>query len=198
MSASATFTGFDPLTPASRDVNVYRMFPQINRDEDDTRDLERWSNVLQDVIELLLYDIDRWTEVFDIDRAPEDFVDAILADLGNPFRFDLTLTQKRKLGKVLVEIYKLKGTEPGVCNVLHFFLGVQCDVVEYHDQDGIWSLGESELGIDSYLGLDESRSRYSFDVEVDTTLTDDQRRIVREIVDYMKPAHTHHIRTVEP
>ena len=47
------------------------------------------------------------------------------------------------------------------------------------------------------LGTDESRLLYSFDILTDVILTDDQRRRIAQIVDYMKPAHTHHVRTVD-
>jgi len=199
MSVTTTFIGFDPPKPARRSFDVYRLFPKINREEDATKDLLRWANVLNEVIELLLYDVDTWVEIFDINRAEEQFVDALLEALGNPFSFDIDLNKKRKLGLLLVEIYKLKGTEPGICNTLRFFLGVECQIVEFNDSpEDTWNLGDSELGVGTYLGLDSSRARYSFDVLLDRALTDQERRIVEEIVDYMKPAHTHLINIVEP
>ena len=199
MSVTTTFTGFDPPKPARRSFDVYRMLAQINRDEDATRDLLRLANIINEVIELLLFDIDRWIDIFDINRADETFVDLLLDSLGNPFAFDLDLNKKRKLGLILVEIYKLKGTEPGICNTLRFFLGLECDLVEFNDSsDDTWILGESELGVGSFLGLDTQRAKFAFNVIVDRALTAQERLIVNEIVDYMKPAHTHHILTVEP
>ena len=41
------------------------------------------------------------TEVFDLERAPEVFLDLILADLGNPFPFDLDELDKRRLDSIL-------------------------------------------------------------------------------------------------
>ena len=197
MSAQTIFPGFQPAVPARRSFDVYRMFPRINRDADASQDLLRFSNVMNEVIAWLLADIDRWTEIFDIDRALERFVDVILVDLGNPFAFDLTLNQKRKLAKVLVRIYKLKGTDVGIIAALRFFLGVEALIIEYNDEDA-WVLGEDELGIGTFLGTSILRAIYSFDVEVDRVLTDAERDQLREIVDYMKPGHTHHINTIEP
>lgn len=197
MAATTTFIGFQPPIPARRKFDLYRMFAQWNRDTDASLDLLRFSNILNEVAAWLLADIDSWVDIFDIDRASEDFIDAILADLGNPFAFDLTLIQKRKLAKVLVRIYKLKGTEPGVVTTLRFFLGVESDLIEFNDED-TWVLGDDELGVETFLGTDDQASIYSFDVEVDRVLTEEERRLLREIVDYMKPGHTHHIRTIEP
>ncbi len=38
-------------------------------------------------------------------------VDAMLADLGNPFRFELGELQKRRLASVLVDMYRQKGAD---------------------------------------------------------------------------------------
>lgn len=197
MAATTTFIGYQPSIPARRQFDLYRMFAQWNRDTDASLDLLRFSNILNEIVAWLLASVDLWVDIFDIDRAPEEFVDVILADLGNPFAFDLTLNQKRKLAKVLAQIYKLKGTEPGIVAVLRFFLGVESELIEFNDED-TWILGDDELGIGTFLGPSDQRSLYSFDVEVDRALTDEERRILREIVDYMKPGHTHHIRTIEP
>lgn len=194
---SSSFVGYAPPTPWNRVWDYYRMLPRLNRDEDTSQDLLRFVRCLQEVGDLLLYDIDRWVDIFDLDRCPEIFLDAILADLGNPFAFDLTIAEKRKLARILVPIYKLKGTNIGVESVLRFFLDVTATVQEHYDGFG-WRLGDSELGIDTWLGLDDRRSIYSFDVVVDRVLTDSERDLLRDIVDYMKPPHTHHIRTVEP
>jgi hypothetical protein len=59
-------------------------------------------------------------------------------------------------------------------------------------------LGESELDVDWELGPSDRFSRYAFDVEVARALTDHERQIVREIVEWSKPAHTHFVELVEP
>ena len=197
MAAVATFVGFTPPQPDGRDFEIFRLFPQINREEDETRDLLRFANVMQELFNLVLADIDRFVDIFDVDRAPEGFLDAMLADLGNPFSFDLDANGKRKLIRVLVGIYRLKGTTPGVVNTLRFFLGLESAVVDFNDEDQ-WVLGESELGTETFLGVDDLFAIYSFDVEVDRVLTPDERDLVRTIVDFIKPAHTHHINTLEP
>jgi hypothetical protein len=86
-------------------------------------------------MDLLLADVDRWPDVFDLERAPEPFVDLILADLGNPFPFELDAMGKRRLAS---------------------------------------------------------------NVEVARLLTDRERRQLRAIVEYLKPAHTHFVDLVEP
>lgn len=59
-------------------------------------------------------------------------------------------------------------------------------------------LGEALLGEDWVLGPGTSFSAYAFEVVVPRVLEDEERRRLRLIVEYMKPAHTHFVRLVEP
>lgn len=198
---SAGFTGFEPAKPDGRNFSLWLMVPRINRREDETRDLAKFIACLQEVLDLLLWQVDAWTDILDPDTAPEAAVDAMLADLGNPFAFDLSLTQKRLLLSVLVSIYKGKGVAPGIRNVVRFFLGLEITITAYTDVGMV--LGESELGSDGTdgtweLGPSGSFARYAFNVVVPRVLTDTERSQIRTLVEYMKPSHTHFVELVEP
>jgi hypothetical protein len=134
--------------------------------------------------------------VIDPDLAAELFLDLMLLDLGNPFPFDLSLVDKRRLLNVLVAIYREKGTAVGIKNAIRFFLGLEVDVIAYSGEALV--LGESLLGEDWVLGPAGSFAAYSFEVVVPRALAAEGRRRLRAIVDYMKPAHTHLARIVEP
>jgi len=194
----ADFVGFiPPGRPKQRSFELLRLLPEINRRQDLTGDLKRLMAVLQDVLELLLSEVDRFTDIIDPDRAPEAFLDLMLADLGNPFAFDLSELQKRRLVSVLVQIYKQKGSAAGIRNAIRFFLGVDVTAIDaFHGTTLV--LGESELGVDWELGPIDQFALYSFDISVNRTLTDAERRQTREIVDFMRPAHTHFIDLIEP
>lgn len=194
----ATFAGFvPPGRPKARSFELLRLLPEINRQEDVTGDLRRLMGVLQDVTELLLSDIDRFTDILDPDLAPEAFLDLMLEDLGNPFAFDLSELQKRRLVSILVQIYKQKGTTVGIRNAIRFFLGVDVTAIDaFHGTTLV--LGESELGVDWELGPTSRFSLYAFDLTVSRALIDTERRQIRQIVDFMRPAHTHFIDLIEP
>lgn len=189
--------GFRPARPDARRFDLWSMLPKHNRREDQTGDLWRFIACLQEVTDLLLAEVDRFTEVFDIERAPEVFVDLILADLGNPFPFDLDELGKRRLASVLVEMYRQKGTARGIINAVRFFLGVEIQAVTAYAGEAL-VLGESELGVDWILGPSIRFALYAFDVLVDVPLTDAQRSQLRAIVEYLKPAHTHFVNLIEP
>jgi phage tail-like protein len=192
----ADFSGWVCPAPADRRFDLWRMIPRINRDEDVTRDLYKFIAILQEVVNLELCLIDRWTDILDVDIAAERYLDQMLITLGNPFDFDLDVDGKRKLVRILVAIYKLKGTAPGIISTIRFFLGLEVTVEAYTSIG--WILGEDLLGESTILGPGTSRERYSFDVIATVFLTDEQRTLIRKLVDYMKPAHTHLINIVEP
>lgn len=194
---TTTFLGFRPPMPATRRFDLWSMLPRHNRRTDATGDLWRFIACLQEVVDLLLAEVDRYPDIFDLERAPEGFLDLILRDLGNPFPFELDELGKRRLAAVLVEMYRQKGTAFGVENAIRFFLGIDITAItEFTGTTLI--LGESELGIDWELGPSDLFARYAFDVEVDEPLSDTERNQIRAIVDYLKPAHTHFVDLIEP
>lgn len=198
-SNTADFTTPGMGFPATRRFDLWHMLPEANRrrDREGTGDLLKFITCLQEIVDLLLGATDRWSEILDIDLAPEQFVDAMLYDLGNPFDFDLDLDDKRRLGKVLLSIYRQKGTAAGVINAVLFFLGLTVTIHPYLGAP-LWVLGVSELGVDTILGPGTTRDRYTFDVVSGVTLTDEQRARIADIAVYMKVAHEHLGRIVEP
>jgi len=193
----AVFSGYRSPRPAGRRFDLWSMLPRHNRRDDVTGDLRRFIACLQEVLDLLLAEGDRFGDVFDIERAPEGFLDLVLHDLGNPFPFDLDQLDKRRLASVLVEMYRQKGTAIGIENAIRFFLGIDITAITPFNGTTL-VLGESELGVDWELGPSDRFARYAFDVEVDIPLSATERSQIRAIVDYLKPAHTHFVDLNEP
>jgi phage tail-like protein len=189
--------GFRPARPETRRFDLWSMLPKHNRRSDVTGDLARFVACLQEVLDLLLAEIDRFPDIFDLERAPPPFLDLILRDLGNPFPFDLDELGKRRLAAVLVEMYRQKGTAVGIRNAVRFFLGIDIAAITALAATAL-VLGESELGVDWDLGPSKRFARYAFDVKVARLLSDTERRQLRTIVEYLKPAHTHFVNLIEP
>ncbi|RKI05693.1 phage tail protein [Corallococcus sp. AB030] len=193
----ATFAGFRPARPPARSFQLWDMLPRHNRRDDVTGDLHRFISCLQEVTDLLLADLDALPDVFDMERAPEPFLDAILQDLGNPFAFELDVLARRRLAAILVEMYQQKGTALGLRNAIRFFLGIEVRAISPFAADTL-VLAESELGVDWVLGPSERFARYAFNVEVERPLSPTERQRLRTLVEYVKPAHTHFVDLVEP
>ena len=184
----ASFAGYACPKPDDREWDLYRLLPEMNRAED-PGDLEKFIAIWQEIGDLLLCNIDRFPEIVDPDVAPIAFVEAMLDDLGNPFSFALSDVDKRRLAQVLVAIYKEKGTDRGTINAIRFFLGF--DVTIEVPGFAPLGLGDWELGIDWILGSSLQADLYTFWLYPGFVLTEEERARVREIADYMKPAHTH-------
>lgn len=195
--ATVVFKGFIPAGPAVRRFELWSMLPVWNRREDVTGDLKKFILCLQESLDWLLAEVDRFPEIFDLERALASFLDLILTDLGNPFPFDLDELAKRRLASVLVEMYRQKGTAIGIENAIRFFLGVDITAITPFAGTTL-ILGESELGVDWELGPSDRFARYAFNVEVDVPLSDTERSQLRAIVDYLKPGHTHFVDLIEP
>jgi len=195
---TAYFTSWTPPNwPGEREFDLWEMFGDWDHTNDETvGDLERLLSAWQDLVDQILWDLDQMPLIWDIERAPIKFVEAKLRDLGNPFDHDLSDNRKRKLLAVLAQVYKQKGTAEGIINVARFFLGISITEVGQPNLDS-WILGESELGIDTYLGPGDSAGLYTMYLNVDAALTDDNRQVLVALVEYMKPAHTHY-QIIEP
>jgi phage tail-like protein len=190
------FTAFAPPQPAGRAFTLWSLLPELNRREDDTGDLRRFVACLDEVAVLLLADVDRFTDILDPDIAAEQYLDLMLGELGNPFAFDLSEIDKRRLINLLVDIYRQKGTDAGIRNAIRFFLAIEIAINPFA-QIGL-SLGDSLLGVDWILGPSLSADRYSFEVIAPRILEAEERTRIRALVEYMKPAHTHFRQLVEP
>jgi phage tail-like protein len=194
---TAVFQGFRPARHPRRRFELWSMLPKHNRRSDTTGDLARFIACLQEVVDLLLAEVDRFPDLWDIERAPSPFLDLILRDLGNPFPFDLDELSKRRLATVLVEMYRQKGTAIGIRNAVRFFLGLEIEAITGLAATAL-VLGVSELGVDWELGPSDRFARYAFDVKVGRVLSLTERKHLRAIVNYMKPAHTHFVNLLEP
>jgi phage tail-like protein len=143
----AVWTGFQPEIPEGRVWDLWRFVPRKIRTRDDTKDLRRLINCWQELVNLMLREVDRMTDIFDPDLCDDATIEAMLYDLGNPFDWtdlELTALQRRKLVRYLVPIYKLKGTAAGIESVVLFLLGKIVHVRDYLHTG--WRLGISRLG----------------------------------------------------
>jgi phage tail-like protein len=193
----AVFRGYRPPRPPNRRFALWSMLPRYNRRDDTTGDLRKLVACLQEVLDHILLEIDRFGEILDLERAPEQFVDLMLAEVGNPFPFVLNAVDKRRLAAILVELYRLKGTEKGIRNAARFFLGIELGAITTYSGSPL-ILGESLLGVDWELGPSNRFALYAFEVHVPVELTDEQRARLRSLILWSKPAHTHLIDIVGP
>lgn len=191
LTNSLTFTSWEPPGWASVHCPDFYDYFSERHQERDEGDLKRLCSILQDQWEYMVWDAYRFpADTFDHNTAPEQEIDRMLADAGNPFDFDLEVDDKRRLLELLPEIKGLKGTEPGILALADFFTSVEITDVRPFTEV-CWIMGMSYLGTETYLGPSQQRNLYSFDVIVNTSLTDAQRNKLERLIDYIKVGHEH-------
>jgi phage tail-like protein len=202
-ATTAMFVAFAPNWPATRRMDLWDVVPDINKAEDTSEHLERFILCLQDQLDTTLTQVDNWTNILDIDRAPEDFLDLMLEDLGNPFRFeDLTENDKRLLLRVLVQIYQLKGTDPGIQAALRLLMRFESQINVFRQSGALLGkVGTPLAQLDDTFVLGGG-GPYDFTVTVATTnpagrvLTGQEVSRIEQIVDYMKPVTSRFVRPI--
>ena len=126
---TADFVGFIVSHVIRNSLHLYDILPKVARrlDESGTGELQAFCTALQEVFDRITEDTDAFfDELCTIEYIREEFIDALLYDLGDQFseQFDLTTIEKRRLSRSLVRMYKLKGTCPGLIDAIEFFLNV--------------------------------------------------------------------------
>ena len=135
-------------------IKESEILPFIYYNNDPDQIVNLWKSIV-DVFTLAERDYAKnYQEIVDPDTCPSEFVDLMLVHLGNPFvGIVLTETQKRKLVRLLIPIYKQKGTGEGIVNATRFLTGLLLTLINPHgeEEDG-WQIGRGEIGRNSYSG----------------------------------------------
>lgn len=205
---SSTFTAEGLVAPRGRSFSALDMVPRGFLRDDTTRDLERLLRCFDEALSHVLSGVDGMQYLWDPDRVPDGLLDAYLAHLGNPFSFaaELNDLEKRKLAKALVDLYKRKGTAKSMIDAIRLVLGITVKIDDFGIPGDTWVLGASNLGAaytsggvpigGSILGPSTGYLRFAFEVEVPSALSARQDRILKEIVNWAKPAPSHLARIV--
>lgn len=140
----ALFYGLAPAAPATREWSLIDFIPSVNIAEDSTGDLQHFVACLQEVANLLWADIDNWGSIFDLNQCAPQYLDLLLEQLGNPVALpDLTVAEKRKLCSLLVDIFKIKGSIPGLQAAIKFFVGLPSQVSNFYGMGFVLGDGSS-------------------------------------------------------
>lgn len=195
---TATFDAYvSPLSPANRLLSLYQELPAAERDTDQFGELKLFCDVLDEGLRALAVVADDWPLIaVDPDTAREDFLDAILWELGNPFEWlPLDIQKKRLLARWMHALVALKGSGIGIRAAIRLLLGIETQVHVYGF--GGAAIGSAEMGSTFILGSDDEDDLYTFWVIVDEQLDTETREYMNRIIDIMKVAHERHL-IVEP
>lgn len=162
----------------------------------DDPDTEDFVEVFNEGFCQILNDITSLGQIIDVNVTDERFLDLLIDNLGFNLTVALSVDKKRKLVKVILNSYKQKGTCIGIENVIRQFIGVDAECRPFSLG---WILNVSFLSVDTFLNPapDNPAGFYTFDVVVQDILSAEQRNLVIELVNLMRPAHHHFNALVE-
>lgn len=210
MEATALpFVGYQPSQVVRGSLHLWNEVGTIHRQDDiGTGELLALFTALQETLDRMLEDVDAFTvDTLDIETMRRDFLPILLWDLGNPFAFDLTPYEQRKLAGVLVNMYRQKGTCVGIRNAVRFFVGVELvgcsnawtDTWRLHGGSYPSTIvpqgGPYKLDDNARLGPGTRTEIESFWLLHPTpgSITADQLAQIAAIADYMKPAASRYL-----
>lgn len=185
-----------------RNFRMRDLFPSRVIAEDEQRSdgfLAKFLDALDPQVNAMFNRVDCFPTIIDPTRCPSQLLDHLLYHLGNPFTLEEGLTdpEKRRLAIVLFAAYALKGTCPGLIGIVRTLHGVSVTECIQPNID-CWELDVDELDLTTVLCPSTPFENRSFSVMVNINLTDRQRRQIRNIIDWGKPAGTHFIGFIEP
>jgi phage tail-like protein len=168
--------------------------PDRQDDLEHNRMLRALTNVLQDAFNMLWYRTDQLKYFDDPSRCPDNWVDFLLYDLGNPFRFPLeSVEQKRLLATALPYLYKKVGTAQGIIECLETLLGITFQIHTFVDAD-YWRLGFSTLGVDTIIGPSSAWAKNAYELVSPVEVTAAQERIAEDVAQWADPCNMHLVR----
>jgi len=189
------FTSWTPGLVPGRSFALWDMIPEMNKREDKTQELERFIRSCDEPAQVMLADVDQFGLLLEPMRTKDEVVDVLLEHLGNPLAFvrGLSLQKKRELIPLLIPMFKKRGIDAGIEDSVAFFLGKTVVVTPFDIPATTWTLGVSQLNYNTYVGPSRSRVRYSFYIDHSEALSSVEMERIREIVEFVRPAHTHFI-----
>lgn len=154
--------------------------------------LRKLAVIIQDLLNSIWYRVDELQHIEDPYRCPADWLDHLLYEYGNPWRFPLDLeATKRKLANALPGFYKKVGTAKAVKDMLRLLLGIEFRVYAFTEGD-YWIIGTSVLGVETILGPGTAWARNAWELwcPVDD-LTQAEEGICWAVGQWTDPANKH-------
>lgn len=174
--------------------------PEKERDLANQGELRKMAVVLQDIFNVLWYEVDQLQYLPEPDRCKTEWVPHLLYNRGNPFRFPIESEEmRRKLGEALRALYVRIGTADGIIDMVYDLLGVVITIHPYIDEQA-WILDDevySVLGETTILAAHTDFARNCYEIHTTETLTAVQVRIIRDIARWADPPKMHLVRIVD-
>jgi phage tail-like protein len=135
--------------------------------------------------------VERLFELFDPDLTPATFLPWLAGFAALSLRAGMSEEKQRRLIKVMISLYRIRGTKKYLETLLELCLDVPSSVTE--DEIPPLQLGvHHQIGVDTYIG---GGPPHFFRVRLytgglDASRVEAQRQFAYEVIELAKPAHT--------
>jgi len=140
--------------------------------------------------------VDDFTTIFDVDKCEAKYLPYLAHQFGWELDTNLTEYLQRKIVKLLMAIYREKGTKQGIISMIYLMLGITVKIRDINDYRKGWRIGVHRVGVNTYIWIGQkSILMYLFFVDSPCLLSDSQYRAMDILITWCRPIHTHHIIT---
>lgn len=137
--------------------------------------------------------VDDFTTIFDADRCNAQYLPYLAKEFGWDLDTNLTEYHQRKIVKLLMAIYREKGTKQGIISLIYLMLAVEATVTDINDYWVGWQIGIHQIGMTTHIGIGEQEPyMYHFYVNFPRALSTSERLAAHTLVKFMRPVHTHY------
>lgn len=146
---SVEFTAYDYREPRRLfdGWKIYQQLAAYDRRRDMSGDLEKFSEVRQNALDLALKYVDDLKDLTDPDFCSAEYLDHLLYDNGNPLTFVTDEQLKRRIAWRCKELNKKRGTVPGIVLAVEIVTGLVA--VHVADRSRRWKLGFREDDVEA-------------------------------------------------
>lgn len=115
----------------------YNRLPMIYRKEDKINLLKNFLNALEaGGHDVLLEDILKLPDLLDIDKCPDKFLPLLAELFGYEYSAQIPAFYQRRILKVIVDLYKRKGTQSAIKFIAREISGFEAEIVENSEFEG--------------------------------------------------------------
>lgn len=172
-------------------VTLYENLPAIYRLEDNSTFLKNFLEIFGEVLDGLEDEVYGFHHQFNPQRCDERFLPWVASWVALTLDETWDASKRRALIARAIELYRTRGTIPGLRNFVDVYAGLKPGIREEFNAG--WRVGlRSTLGVDTrtYGTWEENAHRFSVIVNLFELIPQAQFNKIQAVVEEQKPAHT--------